>query len=339
MQLPSQVFKFVCLLFLRVGIVDASYDRFTQKNVAADASDDDDFDVSFLLQTSKANQNKVGASNTDRQSHSIGSKAIFNGTLQNTLRQLSVDHPHDWVYELHTDPWQKYVRGYGMAFRRTHSFELRGFTGSELVAIREPFAYTVLGQPDQQESLTTGWQTYSVDSGKWPGIGFYFVMFQNDGRTETNADRNVGLRTMVDSHVFNINKHREWTCGSTNENGRCEQVRNGNFLWGAQYSVFPGVKLVHAGKRWPAGSYGLKNIFSTSGAVSEYDVSKAFAKCFISVVSDAGCLGEVFQWKDKQDTNQHECQCATFTKGTGSHDVQTAEWWSMYTVVIAGAGI
>lgn len=129
-----------------------------------------------------------------------------------------------WCVAQGTDCTSNLVnRGYGTTWKITEGgfkFRLRGRSGSEQVTIR------VDGTIDQAMTLSTQWTEYHSPTRS------FTVTFNNDA-----SNRDVFFAADVEAQIKMDQFWPRWNCGSRNENSRCDRVRNGEFLWGYEYTI------------------------------------------------------------------------------------------------------
>jgi len=95
----------------------------------------------------------------------------------------------------------------------------RGDTGSELVKF-------VVGDEEKTVTLSTTNQDYTFEQ---PEDGQFSVFFLND-----NGPRNIRLTISVPTDVT-TSRFAGWNCGASNENIRCQYVRDGVLAWTGEY--------------------------------------------------------------------------------------------------------
>jgi hypothetical protein len=102
---------------------------------------------------------------------------------------------------------------------QSFDFELRGRNGDELVIITD-------GEDKQTAILSTDYKAFSVHNKN------IVITFKND-----IGQRDVFFKSSVHTDIRSDGRFSGWNCGKSNENVRCQRVRDGKFLWSGDYQI------------------------------------------------------------------------------------------------------
>lgn len=102
--------------------------------------------------------------------------------------------------------------------QKTFNFQLRGDHGNEIVTITDRLG-------TRTRAVSTSWQTFSASSAN------IVIRFTND-----LGPNNVYFHSNTPADIRSDAKFAQWNC-DTSEYEACDRVRNGDFMWSADYQI------------------------------------------------------------------------------------------------------